>query len=60
MKNPCRFCPDRKAECKITCEKWKEYEAEYFKIQNEKEEKIRRYEDFSKFKDECIRKRKKR
>lgn len=38
MKMPCvKECPNRTAECKLTCEKWKEYEAEYLKERKEKE-----------------------
>ena len=30
-------CPDRKTGCKISCEKWQAYEAEYFAERKEKE-----------------------
>ena len=34
---PCkRDCPDRVAGCKTICEKWKEYEKEYFERDKEK------------------------
>lgn len=40
MKNPCvKDCPERSAECKLICQRWKGYEKEKFKQyeENEKE-----------------------
>ena len=38
MRPPCdRFCQDRTAECKRSCEKWAEYELWYFEQHKEKE-----------------------
>lgn len=34
-------CPDRKAGCKISCEKWQAYETEYFAERKEKEKNLR-------------------
>ena len=37
LESPCkRDCPKRSAECKKICEKWKEYEKEYFERDEEK------------------------
>ena len=38
MKAPCgKVCPDRTAECKLTCERWAEFEA--WKFEEEKRKK---------------------
>ena len=48
MDNPCYKCPDRKAECHSTCEKWLEYEkarnAEYERVAREKKMAFDLYE----------------
>ena len=37
LESPCkRDCPNRSAECKKICEKWKEYEKAYFERDEEK------------------------
>lgn len=43
LKCPCsRDCQDRSAECRITCERYKEYEKEYFeKVEEHKNAKER-------------------
>lgn len=42
MKCPCVVeCPDRTAECKIKCEKWKKYEAEYLEEYRHTEDLIK-------------------
>lgn len=28
MKSPCKDCPDRAVRCRLSCEKWREYEIE--------------------------------
>lgn len=47
MKPPCgKVCPDRTIECKITCEKWAEYETWKFKQDEEKKKKVELETDY--------------
>lgn len=44
LKCPCsRDCQERSAECRITCQAYKEYEKEYFeKLEAQQNEKVRK------------------
>ena len=47
-------CPDRKAGCKISCEKWQAYEAEYFAERKEKEKIYAQQDDINSYEKERI------
>ena len=61
MKAPCgKKCPDRAAECKLTCEKWKEYEKVYFQEQREKDKEREQMYNYYNFKETQFEHRRKR
>lgn len=47
-------CPDRKTGCKISCEKWQAYEAEYFAERKEKEKIYAQQDDINSYEKERI------
>lgn len=47
-------CPDRKAGCKISCEEWQAYEAEYFAERKEKEKIYAQQDDINSYEKERI------
>lgn len=46
MRPPCKGCPDRAAECKLTCKAWEEYETEYMDAYKEKQENYEHDADY--------------
>ena len=61
MKIPCgKECPDRSAECKLTCEKWKEYETAYFEERKVKDKEREQLQNYFYFKEQQFEHRRKR
>lgn len=46
-RSPCgKFCPERSAECKRTCEKWQEYESKHMAELQERAKEFEREADY--------------